>query len=155
QLLDRALDRVVISGNFVEFGVWRGASLVHMANRHPGQPIHGFDSFEGLPEDWLHNARNTFSTGGQMPKVPDNVRLWKGYFEDTLPGWAEQHTQSIAFAHIDCDLRSSTDTVLKYIAPLTQPGTVLLFDDYFNFPGWEEDGHGAFTAVCSERQWKV
>jgi predicted O-methyltransferase YrrM len=155
QLIDLALSRVQISGSYLEFGVYRGASLRYMAARLPQQEIHGFDSFEGLPEDWLHNARATFSTGGQLPKVPNNVKLWKGYFEDTLPGWVAQFSGPVAFAHIDCDLGSSTATIFHHLAPLVRPGTVLLFDDYFNFPYWEDDGHAVLERVSRERQWRL
>lgn len=155
QLLDLAIARTKVDGNYVEFGVFRGASIRHIAACRPKKIIHGFDSFEGLPEDWLHNPRSTFSTGGKLPRVPDNVRLCKGYFEDTLPGWVKQNPQPMAFVHIDCDLRSSTATVFQRISPFIRPGTVLLFDDYFNFPGWEQDGHAVFEQVVEEQQWQV
>lgn len=155
RLLELALSRTNPDGSYVEFGVFRGASLRHIAALRPHETIHGFDSFEGLPEDWLHNPRSTFSTGGQLPRVPGNVHLYKGYFEDTLPGWVEQNPQPLAFAHIDCDLRSSTATVFRHITPLIRSGTVLLFDDYFNFPGWEQDGHAVFEQASGEQQWRI
>jgi predicted O-methyltransferase YrrM len=155
KLLDLALSRIKLQGHVVEFGVFRGASLRHIARQLPNQTAHGFDSFEGLSEDWLHNARSAFSTGGKVPKVPANVRLHKGYFEATLPTWVEQNPGAISFAHIDCDLGSSTATIFKLIADRVQPGTVLLFDDYFNFPYWQEDGHAVLEQVGRERHWQL
>lgn len=155
QLLDLALQRTSLDGTYLEFGVFRGATLRHIAKRKPEFEVHGFDSFEGLPEDWRHYAQNAFTTGGKLPKVPGNVRLWKGYFEDTLPGWVEQHPGTVAFVHIDCDLRSSTATIFQHIASRLQPGSVLLFDDYFNFPYWQEDGHAVFRETIETYGWKV
>lgn len=55
----------------------------------PDQTIHGFDSFEGLPEDWSHVLKGAF--GEIKGALPDNVRLYKGWFEDTLPEWFKLH----------------------------------------------------------------
>ena len=87
QLLDLVLQNVVDPGMILEFGVYRGDSLRYISNRMRQRQIHGFDCFEGLPMDWAHNPKGTFDVGGKLPKVPDNVTLWKGYFEDTLPNW--------------------------------------------------------------------
>ena len=38
--------------------------------------------------------------------------------------------------HIDCDLYSSTREVLEAAALQVREGTVIVLDDYFNFPGW-------------------
>ena len=52
----------------------------------PGTTWYGFDSFEGLPEAWTLGAKaGAFSIGGNLPPVRGNVRLTKGFFEDTLP----------------------------------------------------------------------
>lgn len=145
QLLDLAFSMISIDGLFLEFGVYKGESLKYIAGKNSGKEVHGFDSFEGLPEAWAHNPKGSFTTQGKMPKVLDNVKLWKGYFEDSLPDWCKKHDGIIAFLHIDCDLRSSTETVLTQLAQKIVPGTVILFDDYFNFPSWENDGHAVLT----------
>lgn len=140
-LMDIALHAVEVEGYFLEFGVFKGASINYIAKKNPRQHIHGFDSFEGLAEAWAHNPEKTFSLGGKLPKVKANVHLHKGYFEKTLPEWLSKNSEKVSFFHVDCDLYSSTKTIFDCLKDRIQPGTVILFDDYFNFPGWEEDGH--------------
>ena len=141
KLMDVALSKVSLEGLYLEFGVFKGASIRYIAKKNPDKEVHGFDSFQGLPEPWAHNPEGAFTTHGKLPKVPANVQLWTGYFEDSLPQWAKSHDRIIAFLHIDCDLRSSTKTILDHLAKNIRHGTVIVFDDYFNFPGWEQDGH--------------
>lgn len=155
QLASLALRNLKKPGLILEFGVFRGDSLRYMAKKVPQRELHGFDSFEGLPEAWVNNPKGAFDAGGELPKVPSNVMLWKGYFESTLPEWAKTHDQPIAMIHIDCDLNSSTDTVFRVLADQIESGTVLLFDDYFNFPGWKRDGHAVFTQFVEKFGWKV
>jgi len=143
-LLNLAFREVAVDGFFMEFGVFKGGSISYIAKNFPEQVIHGFDSFEGLPESWLHHAKSAFTLHGKLPKVPKNVILHKGYFDKTLPDWLSNNDGKLAFLHVDCDLYSSTKTVFEGISERVQPGTVILFDDYFNFPNWEQDGHRVF-----------
>lgn len=72
------------SGLVLEFGVFKGQSI-NKLGRVLQQPIFGFDSFEGLPEDWdVGNAvipREAFDRQGNLPEVLPNVVLIKGWFE--------------------------------------------------------------------------
>ena len=140
-LLDHSLTLVRLSGLFLEFGVYRGASINFAASRVNGV-VHGFDSFHGLPEDFApwKLERGSFSTGGAVPDVNPNVMLHQGLFEESLPEFLRTHHEPVAWVHVDCDLYSSTRTVLANLAPRLRPGTVLLFDDYFNYPEWERNG---------------
>ena len=74
---------------------------------------------------------------------------------DSLPQWAQKHDTTIAFLHVDCDLRSSTKTILDHLAKNIQHGTVIVFDDYFNFPGWENDGHAVLTDFLEENKFSA
>ncbi|MEM8858702.1 MAG: class I SAM-dependent methyltransferase [Chloroflexota bacterium] len=152
QLLDYSLEKVAVAGAFMEFGVYKGASLNHIAKHRPDQTIHGFDSFFGLAKDWVTNPESTFSVKGQLPKVLANVRLHQGYFDQTLPQWVENYQDNVAFLHIDCDLYSSTVTVFDYLKDRLQPGTIIVFDDYFNFVNWKEDGHKAFRELIERER---
>jgi len=139
ELLAFSLNAVAVPGYYLEFGVYRGGTMRYMAKRKPDKEFHGFDSFEGLPEDWLGHylSKHTFSLQGRLPKVPASVRLHKGWFNQTLPKWREKYPGKIAFIHIDCDLYSSTVDILENLVGQMQPGTVIQFDEYFNYPNWE------------------
>lgn len=139
-------------GLFLEFGVYKGTTINRTAQLRPHVTFHGFDSFTGLPEPWiLEGNSGMFNLGGKLPPVRKNVRLIKGYFKDTLPGFVAQHAgRSISYLHIDCDLYSSTKTIFDNIRHMIGPGTVIVFDEYLNYPGWQEGEHKAFMEFIAE-----
>jgi hypothetical protein len=117
-----------------------------MARRIGGKTIHGFDSFEGLPEAWsgFSLGSKAFDVKGKLPRVPANVRLHKGFFDASLPLWLAENPGPVAFIHVDCDLYTSTKTILDLLAPRLVSGTIILFDEYFNYPNWERHEFKAF-----------
>jgi len=146
ELIDFALEQVSARGHYLEFGVFSGGTIRYIARRTRTAVIHGFDSFEGLPESWsgFTLGQRMFSRDGRLPRVPANVALHKGWFKDTVPQWCGETNGPIAFIHIDCDLYSSTVDILTGLARRLQPGTVILFDEYFNYPGWERHEYKAW-----------
>ena len=132
-LIEFTLAEVKIEGHYLEFGVYTGGTIRFIAKRVHGRVVHGFDSFEGLPEAWsgFDLGSRAFDMRRRLPRVPSNVRLHKGRFDETLPEWLRTHPGHIAFVHVDCDLYSSTRTILTFIAHRIGPGTVILFDEYF------------------------
>ena len=144
-LLDHALQHVTNEGLWLEFGVYRGNDLKQIAQQHSGD-VYGFDSFAGLPEDWTHfQKKGRFSLHGHLPSgLPSNAKLVQGWFDQTLPQFLQQHPEPIAFLHIDSDLYSSAKTVLHLVHGRLRPGTVILFDDFVNYPGWQDGEHKAF-----------
>ena len=156
RLMDLVINNISLQeGLILEFGVYKGGSITYLANKYKDKVVHGFDSFEGLPEGWANHDKGAFTVHGILPKVPKNVRLHKGYFEDTIEGWAEKHQGDIALLHVDCDLRSSTQTIFEALSDRIVSGTVILFDDYFNFPSWQEDGHAVFQDFIEKKKWNV
>jgi hypothetical protein len=138
-VLRHALEACTVTGLTLEFGVYHGRSLRQIAAQVAGA-VHGFDSFQGLPEDWTANdPRGSYSTGGRLPDMPPQVRLHAGWFEDTLPGFLAANAGPVRFAHVDCDLYSSSRTVLTALAPRLVAGSVLLFDDFLGI-GADETG---------------
>lgn len=135
------------NGLHLEFGTYKGDSINALAKLAPDKHFFGFDSFEGLPETWTTGARKgAFSTQGKLPAVRKNVTLIKGFYEHTLPPFVRQHkTEKIAFIHIDCDLYSATKTVLENLSPMMTAGTIICFDEFYNYPEWEEGEYKAFT----------
>lgn len=133
-LLDRAIDAAPSSGLWLEVGVWRGESINYIAQR-ANRPITGFDSFEGLPERWSPTlSAGAFSIHGKMPHAYPGVSLVKGWFDRTLPEFLRTRPEvPIAFLHVDCDLYSSTRTVLSHLTPRLTSGTVVVFDEFCAF----------------------
>jgi hypothetical protein len=152
ELLEFAVDSVAVAGHFLEFGVFKGGTIRRIAKRRPNQQIDGFDSFEGLPEGWFgHNLpKGTFSTGGNLPSVPTNVALHKGWFDASLPKWLSNNPGSVAFVHNDSDLYSSAVTIFDLLGPRMQPGTIVLFDEFFNYPGWKQHQVKAWTEFAAK-----
>lgn len=152
ELLAYSLDETKVNGCYLEFGVYTGGTIRYMAKRKPHVSFHGFDSFEGLPEHWsgMPFIKQTFSIKGKLPKVPSNVSLHKGWFDITLPNWCRTHIEKIAFMHIDCDLYTSTVTILENLVSQMQKGTVVLFDEYFNYPNWENHEYKAWKEFVAK-----
>lgn len=138
-------------GAVLEFGVADGGSIAEIASVYKGT-VHGFDSFEGLPEDWAGHteAAGTFDRGGTLPKVPKNVELHKGWFSDTIPVWKGKHSDPVGFLHMDCDIYSSTRDVLALMKDRLRVGTIIKFDEYFNYPNWQKHEFRAWAEFVKE-----
>jgi hypothetical protein len=116
-----------------------------MANLRPERKFSGFDSFVGLQEDWTGNQFLTgaFSRKGKVPNVPGNLSLYKGWFKDSLPDFLWVNNDKISFIHFDADTFESTLDVLIMLKERLRIGTVIVFDEYFAYPNWE---NGEFKA---------
>lgn len=154
-----AVDNVRNQGLYLEFGVARGRSIRWIADKANKHTVHGFDSFEGIPESWNGNIAGTFHRRGNLPKVPDNVELHIGLFDKTLPAFIENNigkkkNNDIAFLHVDCDLYSSTKTIFDHTGAYLQTGTIILFDDYYNYPRWQKHEHRGFKEFVDKNNVK-
>lgn len=146
EVLDIALQQMPAEGLVCEFGVFEGQTISHIARQMPERQVFGFNSFEGLPEDWRGPfQRGVFSLSGRLPVVPSNVTLIKGWFDATLPGFAARHPEPAALLHVDCDLYSSTKCIFANLGRRIVPGSVIVFDEYFDYPGWQDHEHLAFS----------
>jgi len=144
---DYVIPKIKSEGSVLEFGVHKGRTLLIIAERIGNRICYGFDSFEGLTEDWggrLFFPKKSFDVKGEMPNVPKNVVLHKGWFKNTIPQHMKENKENISFVHVDCDLYSSTKTVFDLIGNRIVPGTIILFDEYFNYPNWQENEFKAF-----------
>jgi tetratricopeptide (TPR) repeat protein len=155
-LLRHALAEAGRAGMVLEFGVRRGTSIRHLAAA-AGQEVHGFDSFEGLPEDWGSEAGGVLSTQAQLPPVPENVRLHAGWFSETVPAFLKEQVGPVRLVNIDSDLYSSAREVLFALAPRLGPGTVLVFDEFIGNRTWAEDEFKAFGEFIAAfpMSWQV
>lgn len=157
EVLDVAMQGLP-DGQVAEFGVYRGGTINYIAKRLRDRTVHGFDSFQGLPEAWSGGSNNSqagmFSTGGKLPSVRNNVRLHVGLFTESLPRWLAEHSGPMALVHIDCDLYSSTKSIFSHLVDRFVPGTVIVFDEYFNYPNWRQHEFRAFQELVAERRLK-
>jgi hypothetical protein len=120
---------------YLEFGVWKGEATRRWSQRLKNQNsrLHGFDSFEGLPEDWNDEMKSGhFSTRGVPPDIPDSrVKFFIGRFEDTLPTY--QFVDSpVLVIYLDADLYSSTAFVLRALRTHIKVGTLICCDDFWD-----------------------
>jgi O-methyltransferase len=127
--------------DFLEFGVCGGHSFKWWADHatHADSRFYGFDTFEGLPENW----GSFYKKGDMAQPVPTSddtrVAFIKGLFQDTLPTFItsnDMKTRKRKILHLDADLFSSTLFSLSSLAPYLQAGDILMFDE-FNVPNHE------------------
>jgi hypothetical protein len=156
-------------GLWLEFGVFRGRSIQHFAEMKPAEKFYGFDCFEGLPEVWDHmNPKGYFNLNGEIPPgaiigpnvdpanphsstetVPwaENISLVKGYFDQTLPTFLNNHSENIDFVHFDADLYSSTKTILDILSESNrlQKDTMFMFDEICDYEDYRKHEIKAFA----------
>ena len=124
-----ALERVL----YLEFGVYEGNSMRSWGKllTNPETSLHGFDSFEGLPEAWdAERPQGTFDVGGRLPVFDDaRVTLHRGWFEETLPFFVPPAHERLVL-NMDSDLYSSTKFVLDTLRNSIKRGTIIVFDEF-------------------------
>ena len=154
RLLDYALSKISKKGDILEFGVRAGESITYIAQKLKDRTIHGFDSFEGLPEEWEGHAflKSDFTQNGKIPIVPGNVILHKGWFDKTISEY--NNSNEIAFINLDCDIYSSTKTVLDELGNKITTGTIILIDDFFNYRNWQQHQYKAFQEFVEKSNIK-
>ena len=164
QALEKAFDYamrlgVANRGDYYEFGIYKGYCLWYagtIARKHGlRMRFFGFDSFAGIPKPTGIDANGDFYEGQfacSLSSVRHNlvshgadmssITLVKGYFNHSLvrAAYTKYKLKKIAIALIDCDLYSSTNSVLEFVKPLLQKHTILLFDDWNSFDADENRG---------------
>ena len=145
---------------FLEFGVYTGGSINLFSKqlKNINETIYGFDTFEGLTEDWLTLVffpKGSLSLNNKLPKVAKNAILIKGKIQDTLDNFLKDNLKKkILFAHMDMDTYASTKFALTKIKPFLQKGSVILFDEFYGYPNWQEEEYKAFKEVFKEDEYK-
>jgi hypothetical protein len=146
------VDKELITEQYIEFGVWKADSINFFSSKFPKAQFFGFDSFEGLPENWRPGfEKGEFSLAGILPIVNDNVILVPGWFKSTLPSFVQEfEIKPNLFLHIDCDLYSSTKDVFDVLGSKFKGTVYMLFDEYFNYPFWEHHEFKAFKELIDK-----
>lgn len=157
-----ASDQVTLEGTYIELGVCSGRTISFIAALNPYKKIYGFDSFEGFPEEWVRpdykfpKGTFAFKTPEVLPPVVHNVEIIRGWFAETLPEFHKSHKEEpIAFLHVDCCLYSSTVTAFEALGDRIGPGTIILFDEFYNYPNAEENEFRAFQEFLEKRGFKA
>lgn len=156
ELLTRAFKAADVSGGrlICEFGVFKADTLNHLA-RLTDHQLYGFDSFQGLPHGQSdHWEKGRFAVA-ELPKVGPNVTLVNGWFNETVPGFLLEHPEPVGFMHIDCDLYSSAKTIFELFEKQLCPGTVIVFDEFFNYPSWQDGEFKALQEFLEKTGFKV
>ncbi|MCX6824754.1 MAG: hypothetical protein NTY80_00885 [candidate division SR1 bacterium] len=159
-----------IEGGYFEFGVYEGTSLFAAVKTHKKikseikRNFYGFDSFDDGFKYFDEKDKHPFFKEGDFVssyekvkrrfKKFTNVKLIKGYFEETIDkgkGKDIHNNDKCAIAFIDCDLMNPSMVALEYIKPMIQAGSILIIDDYYAYKGDENLGPcGAFNKFLSK-----
>jgi hypothetical protein len=129
-------------GHLIEFGSYKGGSAIFIAALAqkflPGVQVIGFDTFSGMPP--TDRAVDAHRPGGfadtdltELRQYVEwvglrNLSFVQGYFEETAAA-ALQQQGSVAFCHIDCDIRSAVEYAYDTTKPYMVPGGYWVFDD--------------------------
>lgn len=161
-------------GMWLEFGCYKGSSLALMAKAarqiRPASStsVVGFDSFRGIPEAWIPGwEARALDLDGVLPSTirqllqrDPTVQVIPGWFNETLEPYLtsmrKDSTADILFPasllHIDCDVYTSTRDVLWTLQSFgaIDEGTVVVFDELINYPGFEAHEWKAWREFAAE-----
>ncbi|MEX0964734.1 MAG: tetratricopeptide repeat protein [Pseudohongiellaceae bacterium] len=132
---------------FYEFGVFTGESFKYLIKAYTSG--FGFDTFEGLPEDWHEERAGSYSSGGRVPEVAGGEFV-VGRFEETLPTFFAEPRPIASVINFDADLYSSTICALSYARSVIDSETILIFDEFIVNEHWEQDEYKALNEFCKE-----
>jgi len=144
-LFDYVIERSEIDRPFYEFGVWRGTSFKYLIKHF--KKGYGFDTFTGLPEDWHHEKKGSYSSDGLIPDI-EGGEFIAGEFKDTLPSFFSEKRPLASVINLDADLYSSTLQALNYSKSIIDEKTILIFDEFLMNENWEKDEYKALEEFC-------
>lgn len=155
-----------IDGDYLEFGCCGGItfSLAYHQSRRSGHSckLWAFDSFSGLPPQavpqdehpsWIEGDMaigiNEFKKICMENHIPQSeYTIIPGYYDHSLAlPISDELPTNICLAYIDCDLYSSTRTVLEFLMPRLKHGMIIAFDDYYCWSSTQVSGE---RKACSE-----
>jgi len=143
---------------YLEFGVASGSSFFWWLkkNNHPDSVFVGFDTFEGLPENWggyrkgaMAFSLDQVNANSAFEHIQDpRAGFEKGIFQQSLNPFIENNKSLLKsktkLIHLDADLFSSTLFVLSQLYPYLNEGDLILFDE-FNVANHEFFAYKIFT----------
>tara|TARA_B100000795_G_scaffold250740_1_gene219115 strand:- start:121 stop:834 length:714 start_codon:yes stop_codon:yes gene_type:complete len=138
----------------LEFGVWKGDSTNFFSKYV--KKLYAFDSFEGLGEDWRGNRdmpKGAFNLDKKIPELNSNIEPVVGFVQDTLDDFLIKYHPKINFVHFDMDTYSPTKYTLERIKPLLVKDAILVFDELYNYPGFQEGELKALKEVFNDDEY--
>lgn len=141
---------------FMELGVFTGNTFMMIRSELPENIIlYGFDTFQGLPEDWISDDNSIIYPKGKfaidyIPEETINTKFIVGKVEETLRLFMAERRDKISFVHFDMDLYNPTYYSLQQLYTRFIVGTVLVFDDFFNLPGWQNHSFKALIDFLND-----
>ena len=135
---------------FYEFGVWNAISFRYLINSF--KKGFGFDTFNGIPENWHKEQKGSYSSFGEVPKI-EGGEFIVGKFEDTLPNFFSKEKPMASLINYDADLYSSTLCALNYSNKVIDEKSILVFDEFLMNDNWEEDEFKALNEFCKKSDY--
>jgi O-methyltransferase len=120
--------------DYFEFGVSGGHSfrwwLEH--NKDSKSRFHGFDTFEGLPEDFGPFGKGSMAVALEALNITDSrASFYKGLFQDTLIPFLEKYNNGPRkLIHMDADIFSATLFSLSQLYRVLNDGDIIFFDEF-------------------------
>ena len=138
---------------YLEFGVYQGKSANFFSKYI--KKLYAFDSFQGLREDWLGAVmgKGHFNLNKKIPELNSNIEPIVGFAQDTLDSFIENKNPKINFVHLDMDTYPSTKYVLKKLKPLLNKNSIIIFDELYNYSGWENGEYKALKEVFDDDEY--
>lgn len=147
ELMKFALANIKQTGACAEFGVYKGESIDYIASILKPRQVYGFDSFEGLQESWAGSShdKSAFDLKGILPRVPKNVTLVPGWFDQSIPKWIATQAEPLALIHIDSDTYEACKTIFELAHSRINEDTLIVFDEHHGYPGWKNGEYKALN----------
>tara|TARA_B100001989_G_scaffold120701_1_gene85030 strand:+ start:1070 stop:1801 length:732 start_codon:yes stop_codon:yes gene_type:complete len=137
---------------YLEFGVFKGNSANLFSNYV--DKLYVFDSFEGLPHEWEGQKQmGAFNLNKKIPKLNSNIVTNVGLVEETLDDFLKKYEPKIIFIHMDLDSYESTKFTLERIKPYLVKGSIILFDELYNYVNWKEGEYKALKEIFKDYEY--
>ena len=139
---------------YLEFGVWKGGTANFFSKYV--KKLYAFDSFEGLRDEYAGTSapRGFFNLNKKLPKLNPNIEPIVGYIQDTLDDFLKKHNPKINFLHLDMDTYASTKYALDKLKPYLVKNAVIIFDELYNYIGWEYGEYKALKEVFKDEEYE-
>jgi len=139
---------------YLEFGVYKGNSINFFSKYV--KKIYGFDSFEGLNEDWAGYIRpkKDFNSNKKIPKLNKNVVLVNGLAQNTLDNFLKENNPKINFVNMDMYTYETSRFILSKIKPYLIDNSVILFNHLYNFPAWDVGEYKALQEIFKKEEYE-